>query len=189
MKKKAITSKKRFMRTISNCFCSSLILIFVSINASAQSSTTATQTENTDGTYKTAIGIRGGETSGFTLKHFTGTESAIEGIFGFWPDAFSITGLFEHYVNAGTDGLYWYYGGGGHVGFNTGGLYYASESRRYYYHSGETGIGIDGMLGIEYKIPRIPFAISLDLKPYMEITTMNRVYGSIDPGLGVKVAF
>jgi len=42
---------------------------------------------------------------------------------------------------------------------------------------------------MEYKIPSIPFALSLDVKPYVEVITNGRVWTSLDPGLGIKVTF
>jgi hypothetical protein len=140
--------------------------------------------------YSTAIGLRGGETSGLTVKHFFNTGNAIEGIIGFWPSALSVTGLYEHNVPAGPDGLYWYYGGGAHLAFQTGRIYYVNEGMRYYRYTDDAlGFGIDGVLGIEYKVPPIPFAFSLDIKPFIEVNTRGRAFVALDPGLGIKVAF
>jgi hypothetical protein len=147
--------------------------------------------------YNTAIGLRLGETSGLTVK-LKGSDHAIEGILGIWSDAFSITGLYEKHINAGgIPGLEWYYGGGAHVAFLTSGpyyngvYYYSVDRGRYYFYryGGDLGIGIDGIIGIEYKIPAIPIAFSLDLKPFLEYNTGGFFYGSFDPGLGIKVAF
>lgn len=142
--------------------------------------------------YKTAIGLRGGITYGLTLKHQFSHNIAIECILGVWQDALSITGLFEQQVPTGAPGLNWYYGGGLHATFLSGWRnYYYVEGRKYYYYYNNTdaGFGIDGLIGIEYKIPPIPFAISFDLKPFVEINTIGNVYLMIDPGLGIKVTF
>jgi hypothetical protein len=140
--------------------------------------------------YSTAIGLRGGETSGLTLKHFFSTGNAVEGIIGFWPAALSVTGLYEHHVGAEVDGLNWYYGGGGHLAFQTRRIYYVNEGMRYYrYTEDALGLGVDGILGIEYKIPPIPFALSIDVKPFFEINTRGHAFVALDPGLGLKVAF
>jgi hypothetical protein len=48
---------------------------------------------------------------------------------------------------------------------------------------------MDGIIGIEYKIAPIPLAVSLDMKPFFEMNTNGRAYLSLDPGIGVKVAF
>ena len=174
------------------------VMLVLSTNAMAQNNSGDNNVNGpgkSKAQYKTAIGLRAGETSGLTIKRFTGASTAIEGIVGLWPYAFSVTGLFERYVPTEIGGLRWYYGGGAHFAFNSGGFYYNyyyydyPDSRRYYYHVGETGIGLDGMIGLEFKIPKIPIAVSLDLKPYFEITSLGRAYGSPDPGFGIKVIF
>jgi hypothetical protein len=145
--------------------------------------------------YNTAIGLRFGGTSGLTIKHFTNSSTAIEGIVSFWRHSVGITGLYEKHANAfGAAGLNWYYGGGAHV-FITNGDYYDDYYDRnwhpHYYryeHGGFSG-GIDGIVGLEYKINPIPFAISFDLKPAIDITTGGNVYFYVDPGLGLKFTF
>jgi hypothetical protein len=139
--------------------------------------------------YKTAIGLRAGLTSGLTVKQFIGGNKAIEGIIGLWPYSASITGLYEVYGGSGAAGLNWYYGGGAHVAWYTGRLYYSPYYDRYYRTYYDHGLGLDLIIGLEYKIPSIPFAISLDLKPFVEFHRNGYVYTALDPGLGLKVAF
>jgi hypothetical protein len=143
--------------------------------------------------YSTAIGLRAGETSGMTFKHFFNDVNAFEGIIGVWPYALGITGLYETHKPAfETEGFKWYYGGGAHARFGTNRIYYVYRNgERYYYRysSGKIGLGLDGILGLEYKINPIPFALSLDIKPFMEIDNDGIFYMSVDPGLGIKVAF
>lgn len=142
-------------------------------------------------TYRTAIGLRGGETSGLTIKQFVGGASAIEAILGFWHHGLHATVLWERYVNAfGAPGLNWYYGAGGHVALWTDNVYYGYGKRRLdRYDNGNVGLGVDGIIGLEYKIPSVPIALSIDLKPYVEVISNGSIWGSLDPGLGVKVAF
>lgn len=149
-----------------------------------------THAQSTSSTYHTAIGLRAGGTSGLTVKHFMGSGAALEGIVGLWNNAFSLTGLYEKHVGAGAPGLNWYYGGGFHVAaqnnrFDNRNRYYYRD----YYADGGVGIGIDGILGIEYKINPIPFAISVDLKPFLEINTNGGSFFALDPGIGLKFAF
>ncbi len=139
--------------------------------------------------YNTAIGIRGIGTSGLTIKHFTRANKAVEGIIGFYPDAFSVTVLLENYVNAFDQaGLNWYYGFGGHIATQSDWVYYENY-RGYRRTDGDFGIGVDGIFGIEYKINEVPIAVSLDVKPFLEVTTRGDAYLALDPGLGVKFAF
>lgn len=146
--------------------------------------------------YKTGIGLRAGETSGLTIKRFMGNSAALEGIIGAWRYGISATVLYEKYNPAfNVSGLNWYYGAGGHVAFRN--RYY---DRYYYYHrhnyyvvdyydGGGLGLGVDGVVGLEYKIKGAPIALSLDLKPFIEIhSNGGGIWTSIDPGLGIKVA-
>lgn len=139
--------------------------------------------------YTTAFGVRGAGTSGFTIKHFTQKFRAIEGILGFYPHAFSATVLLEKYANAfETAGLNWYYGAGGHIAA-TNSRYDRNEYWGYQRDDGDFGLGVDGIVGMEYKIREIPIAISLDIKPFLEVTTSGNIFMALDPGLGIKVTF
>ncbi|WP_425392726.1 hypothetical protein [Ekhidna sp.] len=138
-------------------------------------------------TYKTAIGVRGLGTSGLTIKHFTEPSKAIEGIVGFYPNAFSATVLVERYAPAFSEpGLNWYYGIGGHVATQSDVIRNDGLYRR---ETSELGLGIDGIFGIEYKIQEVPIAMSLDFKPFFEVATDGDAFIALDPGLGIKVTF
>lgn len=158
-----------------------VIILMVPIFASAQ--------------YKFAIGIRSGGTSGLTVKYNPTARSAFEGIIGFWNDGLSLTGLWERHVQAfDVEGMHWYYGGGGHIAFydadyrgERGPAWWDDD--RDDWNDGDLGLGIDGIVGLEYKIPPIPFAISIDLKPFLEVNTDGGTFLSLDPGLGIKLAF
>jgi hypothetical protein len=137
--------------------------------------------------YNTAIGVRGLGTSGLTIKHFTESNKAIEGIIGFYPNAFSATLLVERYAPAFSEpGLKWYYGIGGHVATQSD---VVSNDGLYRRETSEVGLGIDGIFGIEYKIREVPIAMSLDFKPFFEVATDGDAFIALDPGLGIKVTF
>ena len=153
----------------------------------------ASNIESDDNDYATAIGLRAGETSGMTFKQFVTDENAFEAIIGVWPYALGVTALYEKHKPAfDTEGMKWYYGAGGHATFGTNRIYYVYRNGdRYYYKysSGRAGFGLDAILGLEYKIKSIPFAMSLDVKPFMELDNNGIFYLSVDPGLGIKIAF
>ncbi len=140
--------------------------------------------------YKTAIGLRAGGTSGLTVKHFVGNRAAIEGIVGVWNRGLSATVLYERHINAfDVSGLNWYYGGGGHIAFRTGhyvGLYHENHPHYYRYNESMT-LGVDGVIGLEYKVRNAPFAFSLDFKPFIEVNSEYGAWTGLDPGLGIKV--
>lgn len=143
--------------------------------------------------YNTAIGLRAGESSGVTIKHFINDGAALDFLISAWPNDLAIFGLYEKHQPIGNaNGFNFYYGAGAHVAFNTyrRAYYYDRYHDYWWYHNrGGFGIGIDGIIGIEYKFPGIPLALSLDIKPYLEFNTDHNIYFSPDPGLGIKVAF
>ncbi|MDA3780992.1 MAG: hypothetical protein PF487_12345, partial [Bacteroidales bacterium] len=96
--------------------------------------------------YNTGIGFRGGFSNGLTVKHFMGEKNAIEGILTTRWQGFNITGLYEIHNRAfEVEGLNWYYGFGGHIGFwNGSDVSWADDDASY------SVIGVDGVLGLEY---------------------------------------
>ncbi len=144
--------------------------------------------------YDFAIGVRAGGTSGITARKIIHPNSAVEGILGIWNDGLSITGLYEKHPNAfNVNGLHWLYGAGAHVAFYNAnyrgyrGPAWFTENREI--EDGAVGVGIDGMAGIEYKVPEIPLAFSFDLKPFIEFASGSVTWFSLDPGVGIKLAF
>lgn len=170
------------------------VVLFLMLSLRMYSQTENTPVVTTPG-YTTALGIRAGYTGGLTIKRFVSATHALEGIVSLGRNKVGVTLMYEKHVQSPTvAGFKWYYGAGAHFSHYTRSEYYRSESRnyRYYYYrvrQDGSGIGIDGILGIEYKISPIPFAISLDLKPYVEVHTSNSIYMALDPGLGIKFTF
>lgn len=143
--------------------------------------------------YHTGIGVRlGGLTSGLTAKHFVNSNSAIEGIASFGYRTFLLTGLYEkHQPIPDAAGLSWFYGGGAHIGFFSYGGYYRSYKGRYYYvdYPGESAavVGIDFILGLDYKFNKAPFNIGLDLKPFVDF--YSGTSGYFDGALSFRFVF
>jgi hypothetical protein len=184
-----LTKKTNYEKDTVRIFLIAMLVAFMANPAKAQG--LSIDSPN----YRTAIGLRGGELGGLTFKHFTQPDGALEVILGLGyrhPRIFSLTVLYEKHVPAfNVSGMRWYYGGGGHVALvgNRSGYYDFPWGRRYYYETGAVGLGIDGIFGLEYKIPPIPFAISLDFKPYIEVFSQGGVFWSLDPALGIKLTF
>lgn len=127
--------------------------------------------------YRTALGVKVWDGGGISIKHFTNNTAALEGIGYFWNNGFRITGLYElHYPIAGAPGLKWYIGPGAHVGF------YNAK-----YGDG-TFVGIDGVLGLDYKFNRAPINMSLDWQPSFEFGDGRGFAGSWG-GLGIRYTF
>lgn len=182
------------MKRLGIITCLSAALLFISLPSNGQTDSSKNQslniTSSPSNTYRTAIGLRAGGTSGITFKRLTENNNAYKGLLGIWHDGFSVTLLGEKYVNANVPGLNWYYGLGGHLAVETRESFYRGYEDSYRdFRRDDIGLGIDGIIGIEYKIPPIPFAISLDFKPFVEISTEGNTFIALDPGLGIKVAF
>ena len=135
--------------------------------------------------YNSGIGIRGGPTSGLVFKHFTKSDMAWEGIlhtrFG-WTGV-GITGLIEMHADAfGVDNLRWVYGAGAHI------AHYETHRTHYYFEDIDdyTIIGVDGLIGMEYTIRDIPFAVSFDWKPVLNLV---EVFGFWFDEFGLSVRY
>lgn len=105
--------------------------------------------------YQHGIGLRAGNLSGVTYKHFFTFPHAIEGIVGFNFEngrLATLTGLYEYHIFINYQ-LNAFFGGGITLGAN------ADEFRL---------LG-EAIAGIEYRIPNFPLSFSLDLKPSFHI--------------------
>lgn len=136
-----------------------------------------------------AIGIRTIGTTGLTYKHYNNRGGAFEAILGLGNNFVSLTALSEKYNHA-FDSRYVrsYYGLGGHVAIQSGSGV-SIERNRFESQDDEFGLGVDFILGLEAIIPGTPLAVSLDVKPFVEVTTSGNAYFGLDPGLGIKVIF
>jgi hypothetical protein len=122
--------------------------------------------------YNTGIGIRAGNSSGLTIKHFNSHKRAIEGLLTTRWSGFDVTGLYEVHNRAfDVEHLNWYYGGGAHIGFYNGSNAYWGRTGTAY-----TIIGIDGILGIEYSFEEIPINIGIDWKPALNLVGYSGVW-------------
>src|SRR5437868_6163704 len=113
-----------------------------------------TQTETKAQDYKNAIGGRFGASNGITFKTFIADNKGLDFILNFRNtktySRFSFTGLYEVYAPLNlfpeSDGLKWYYGGGGSIG-------------SYKYkptNSSDLAVSVDGVIGLDYKFKDAP---------------------------------
>jgi hypothetical protein len=122
-------------------------------------------------------GIRAGYRSGFfyQVSNDAGNaEIAYNALISFSFNGVQLTGLkivYETPLYDISPDLYFAWGFGGHVGFvYTDYLRYLGES--YYFQRDRfcPVIGADGWLALEYRVREIPLNVSLNLKPYVELT-------------------
>ncbi len=131
-----------------------------------------------------SIGIRVGSPLGITFKQFVAPKIGIEGIAGFAP--LGISGLYEiHSDVPNIEGLKLFYGPGGHLNI------YTSKRRCTIWeckeNPGALGLGVDGIIGAEYKLPNISFTLTLDIKPSIEATTSGKFF--FDFGIGLSIRY
>ncbi len=129
--------------------------------------------------YKTAIGLLVWNGFGASFKTFIKNKTAIELKGYFDKNGTRMTGLIEfHGEIAGLDGMYWYAGPGVHVAFyKTGGAKQSS-----------TVVGIDGVVGIDYKFKDTPIDLFLDWQPTYEFGLSRGAFISWG-GVGIRYTF
>ena len=155
-----------------------VFVLFFTVAMQAQSRSTNSST------YKTALGVKVWDGGGISLKHFF-DKNAGELIGYFYRHGFRLTGLYEiHGDFADARGLKWYIGPGAHIGFYDGGYYH----RGYYYPDNHAQVGVDGVLGLDYKFRGAPINMSLDWQPAFEFGDGGGFYGSWG-GLGIRYTF
>jgi hypothetical protein len=140
--------------------------------------TTHAQSKSTNSyAYTTALGVKVLDGGGISFKHFVNAGNAVELIGYFWNRGSRITGLYEiHGAINNANGLKWYIGPGAHIGF------YNSK-----YGDGAF-VGIDGVLGLDYKFKGAPINMSIDWQPSFEFGD-NRGFVGNWGGLGIRYTF
>ncbi|MDZ7607261.1 MAG: hypothetical protein U5K79_17140 [Cyclobacteriaceae bacterium] len=149
--------------------------------------------------YKNSAGFRFCKTDGLTYKRFLTTNGAIETMLGFG----GYDGGMQAYVNyqwyqpvpsTYTGYLHFYYGVGGHTG-------YIRPTRTVDYYEGDQivsetqqytdyVIGVDGILGVEYRIFTVPMTVGMDIKPFFEYYALQYTrFRFWDFGFTVKYIF
>ncbi len=131
--------------------------------------------------YKNAIGGRFGVANGISFKTFGKQNRAFDFILNFQSrndySYFRFTGLYEiHQAINNADGLRWYYGFGGDIGSSN---YKPTDTN-------EVLLGLDGVIGLDYKFNGAPINLALDWKPTLEVSPNT---GFVGDGLGLSIRF
>ena len=105
--------------------------------------------------YKMGLGVRLSSNeatinNSASFKYFFGKSIAAEALLSFNPVALGL--LVEKHQSLLGKRLRWFYGGGGYVGFGDG-----------------RNLGLQAVVGIDYKLPLIPLNFSLDWKPELNL--------------------
>ena len=146
--------------------------------------------------YKNSVGLRFGQNSGFAYKTFTEENVACEGLISFRNKGIQITAMIEKYYPVSFNAfnnLFMYYGYGLHVGYiknyenqNFVNLFEEHDSKLKTYPI----IGVDGIIGIEYRFFKFPFSAALEYKPFAEFFGSSFFSMKVfDFGLACKYTF
>ena len=143
----------------------------------------AVNAQNMGSTYQTAVGIKF-YPGAISVKHFTKENVAIEGLGYFYTDGVRFTGLYEYHGDInGAEGLKWYAGPGAHIGF-----WNDTWKRHFPERQAGIAIGVDGVLGLDYKFTGAPINLSVDWQPSFNFVGYNYFEAGWG-GLGIRYTF
>lgn len=136
--------------------------------------------------YKTSLGVRLSSSqamvnNSISLKHFLTESTAVEALFSF-GDPLALGALLEVHKPLSTEGLQWFYGGGGYLGFEK--VY--DPNRKV--NDTEVNFGAMGVVGLDYKFANVPLNLSLDWKPELNIVS-DITFEAAAIGLSVRFVF
>lgn len=135
--------------------------------------------QNGSKNYKTAVGVKVWDGGGISFKTFVVPRNALELTGYFNKYGTRITGLYEIHRNLIKAGnLKWYAGPGAHISFY-----------KYKGYFGDKAIaGVDGVLGLDFKINKAPLNLSADWQPSFEFAD-NRDFEGGRGGVGIRYTF
>ena len=147
--------------------------------------------------YRNAIGGRIGLSTGFTYQHQLDDFRGYKGMLSFRDGGIQLTALIESYrplyLNF-TNKMFYYTGMGAHIGYTRyqpqRGFLTNPFRRSYGYGNFAPVIGLDAIIGLEFRLDRAPLAFCLDAKPFFELFGQNIFRLSLfDIGFSMKFTF
>ena len=129
--------------------------------------------------YGTAFGAKfytgNGSLGGLNIRHSTAEHTALEGSLLFYSGGVGIEGLYEYQAPvAGAEGLQYFLGGGGLLGFGTG-------------KNSGTGFALRLTGGLDYKFADAPIDVSLGFDPFFNISPSSG--SNLALGIGLRYVF
>lgn len=148
--------------------------------------------------YLRSAGVRIGGSYGLTYKKFFDEVQAFEVLLGSRKGGMQLTGTFQ--INkplnlSKNETFFLYYGGGAHLAFqdyqtkvldsvNPPGGDFHYENQTYF------AMGVDAIIGMEYRFLTAPITIGLDLKPYFTFIGFRYTNANFwDTSFSVKYVF
>lgn len=132
--------------------------------------------------YNRALGLKFPGGFSITYKKFVSDTRNLEGEVTIWNKGFRAAGLYEFnfYTFDQVPELSWFVGPGAHLGF------WKSEFKDTY--GSQVDLGIDGIIGLDYKIKNAPIDVSADWQPAVTLigsAGFTPVFG----GLAIRYTF
>ena len=163
----------------------SLISALWALNVSSQNITIDTISTRTtyEKAYHSAIGVKM-YPSAVSYKQFLRSNKAIEALGYFSLDGFRATLLYETFAPIeGNENLSWYVGYGGHLG-----IWSETWKKNNPDHTAGIAVGVDGILGLDYKVKNAPLNISVDWQPSFNFVGSS-YFESGWAGIGIRYTF
>ena len=127
--------------------------------------------------YTRDTGIRFSEFITITYRQYQDYDQALEGMLHAGRHRLTFTVMkeyFQPFTARVSDNLFFIYGFGGHAGF---GIYdhYRIINRVYVLDENHFTplLGVDGLVGLEYRFREFPFLIGIDIKPNFEYSIIQ----------------
>lgn len=132
--------------------------------------------------YKQAAGIKFPGGLSFTYKKFITDKNSLEAQLTTWNKGLRVSGLYEFNFHSFStiSGLAWFAGPGAHVGF------WKDKFEKSY--NSKVDIGIDGIIGLDYKFNQLPVNVSVDWQPSVTLAG-NAGFTPVYGGIAVRYTF
>jgi hypothetical protein len=140
-----------------------LILLFLLVSGFALSSNVQAQD------YNSAIGLRFGYPLSLSYKTFLNEKNALDLFLGYRSysgiyNYLALGGFYEFHNDInGVEGLNWYYGFGASI------IFIGYDDIPYLNDQGKFGVGLSGIIGLEYTFEDAPVCLSIDFAPTFRI--------------------
>ena len=163
----------------------SLIGAFIALHSFSQNITidTISTRKTYEKAYTYSLGVKM-YPSAVSYKQFIRTNKAIEALGYFSLDGFRATLVYETYAPIeGNENLSWYVGYGGHLG-----IWSETWKKNNPDHTAGIAVGVDGILGLDYKVKNAPLNISVDWQPSFNFVGSS-YFESGWAGIGIRYTF
>lgn len=143
--------------------------------------------------YTRDAGIRIDNSFYATYRQYQDDDQALEGMLCMRRNGITLAIMKEYFqpfvARHVSENLYFEYGFGAHIGFRVMRKYkvlnrtYVLEERRF-----NPLLGINGLVGLEYRFPEFPFVVGVDIKPYFEYSVVQ-IFDLYLHSVGVSIKY